>query len=47
MFVAALLIASVTAGIGATAVWVVSMIDASKIATKINNGIVVGEWEFF
>ena len=41
------LIASATVGFGYLAVLVAAIIDAGKIAKKINEGKAVGEWEFF
>jgi hypothetical protein len=40
-------IASATVGFGSLAVLLVAIIDAGKIAEKINAGKTVGEWEFF
>lgn len=37
-----------TVGFGlGVVIWIISMIDAYKIAEKINQGRVVGDWEFF
>ncbi len=46
MFIIAVLIGSFTAGVGSFFFWIFAMIDASKIAKKINSGIIVGAWEF-
>lgn len=41
-----IVVGSLTAGIGSTVLWILAIIDARKIAAKINNGYVVGPWEF-
>lgn len=37
----------ITGGVSAVAILIVAIIDALKIAEKINRGATVGEWEFF
>ena len=46
MLLAAICVGAATAGVGATVIWIVAMVDAHKIAGKINSGRAVGAWEF-
>lgn len=47
LLVAALILSSFTFGIAGLIIWIVSIVDAAKIAGKINAGRQVGQWEFF
>lgn len=47
ILLAAIVIGVATAGVGAPAIWIVAMVDASKIGKKLEAGQSVGEWEFF
>ena len=47
LLVAALILGSFTFGVGGLIIWIVSIVDAAKIAGKINAGRQVGQWEFF
>lgn len=47
ILLAAIVIGVATAGVGAPVIWIVAMVDASKIGKKLEAGQSVGEWEFF
>ncbi|MBR2509878.1 MAG: hypothetical protein IKB71_09035 [Lentisphaeria bacterium] len=47
LLIATAIIGSATFGIGYFVLWLIAIIDAGKIARKINAGKVVGDWEFF
>ena len=47
LLIATAIIGSATVGIGYFVLWLIAIIDAGKIAKKINAGKVVGDWEFF
>lgn len=47
LLIATAIIGSATFGIGYFILWLIAIIDAGKIARKINAGKVVGDWEFF
>lgn len=47
ILLAAFVIAVATAGVGVLVIWIVAMVDASKIGKKLEAGQSVGEWEFF
>ncbi|MBR1966342.1 MAG: hypothetical protein IKA22_07010 [Lentisphaeria bacterium] len=47
LLIATAIIGSATLGIGYFVLWLIAIIDAGKIARKINAGKVVGDWEFF
>lgn len=47
MLIGAMVIGAITGGLAALPIWILSAIDAYRIATKINEGKTVGEWEFF
>jgi len=47
LLISAIILGSFTFGIGSLIILIVSIIDAVKIAEKINAGRQVGQWEFF
>lgn len=47
ILLATIVIGALTAGVGSIVIWIIAMIDASKIGKKLEAGQSVGEWEFF
>lgn len=47
LLISAIVLGSFTFGVGSLIILIVSIIDAAKIADKINSGRQVGQWEFF
>ena len=47
ILLAAIVIGAITMGVGSLVIWIVAMVDASKIGKKLEAGQSVGEWEFF
>jgi TM2 domain-containing membrane protein YozV len=47
IFVATIVVAFLTFGVGAIIVYIISAIDAYSIAQKLKDGKSVGEWEWF
>ena len=47
LLIAALVVGSFTFGVGGLIILIISIVDAIKIAEKINAGKTVGQWEFF
>lgn len=47
MLICAIIIGSITGGVGAVVAWIISGIDAYKCAEKLNNGESIGKFSFF